>query len=178
MVMATQNPIEQEGTYPLPEAQLDRFLFKLVVRFPTELELIEIARRTLLNSDEVVGPEPTTRAEDILRWNRLLRTLPISSEILQYASRLLLATHPDQKCVDPKIAGWIRYGASPRGLQSMLGAARLKAVLNGRTNVTRSDVNEVALPCLRHRVLLSFEAESDGITPDHVIEEIVKRMNG
>lgn len=178
MVMATQNPLEQEGTYPLPEAQLDRFLFKLVVRFPTELELIEIARRTLTGPGDGVSAAPTVNAEDILRWGKFLRGLPISTEVLQHAARLVLATHPDQGRIDPKIAGWIRYGASPRGLQALLGAARLKAALAGRREVMRKDVNEVALPCLRHRVLLSFEAESDGITPDRVLDEILKRISG
>ncbi len=176
LVMATQNPLEQEGTYPLPEAQLDRFLFKLIVRFPTELELIEIARRTLMSPDQQAKIEPVTNAEELVRWGHLLQGLPIPTEVLQYASALILATHPDQKRVDPKLASWIRYGASPRGLQALLKAGRLRAVLKGRDIVTRDDINEVALPCLRHRVLLSFEAESEGITPDRVVEEIVRRM--
>jgi len=176
MVMATQNPIEQEGTYPLPEAQLDRFLFKVVVRFPTELELIEIARRTTQtdrveqHAAKVVGPE------ELLRWNAMLRGMPVHQDILQHASRLILATHPEQKKIEPKIAAWIRYGASPRGLQALVNAARLRAVLAGRGNVLRDDVNAVALPCLRHRILLSFEAESEGVTPDKVIEEVIQRV--
>jgi MoxR-like ATPase len=175
MVMATQNPIEQEGTYPLPEAQLDRFLFKLLVRFPTELELIEIAKRTVTGASGPACVPAAATAADLLKWSAMVRAIPLPTEILQHAARLILATHPSEKRLEPKVAAWIRYGASPRGLQALTSAARLRAILDGRTTVRRDDVNEVAMPCLRHRVLLSFEAETEGITPDRLIEEVVKR---
>ncbi len=179
MVMATQNPLEQEGTYPLPEAQLDRFLFKLIVRFPTELELIQIAERTVLGTTSDDGMlSAVTNAENLVRWNKVLKQLHISKDVIQYASQLILATHPREKRIDPKLAGLIRYGASPRGLQALLSAARLKAVIDGRSTPNRHDVNAVALPCLRHRVLLSFEAESEGVNSDDIIEKIIQRLNG
>jgi MoxR-like ATPase len=106
----------------------------------------------------------------------MLRQIELPTPTLQHAARVILATHPEHKVLDPKIASWIRYGASPRGLQALVAAGRLRAVLQGRSEVRRDDINDVALPCLRHRVLLSFEAESEGVTPDHVIEEVVKRV--
>lgn len=176
MVMATQNPLEQEGTYPLPEAQLDRFLFKVLVRFPTELELIDIGRRTIAGET----PQPPRRAvdsvEQIIEFSRMLRRIALPTSTLQHAARLVLSTHPDQKLIDPSLAAWIRYGASPRGLQALIAAGRLRAALQGRAEVLRDDINDVALPCLRHRVLLSFEAESEGVTPDQLITEILKRV--
>ena len=175
IVMATQNPIEQEGTYPLPEAQLDRFLFKLIVRFPTELELIEIARRTVMGEMGTMRLEPAVSAAELMQWSAMIRSIPVPTDVIQHAARIILASHPDEKRLEPKIAAWIRYGASPRGLQALTSAARLRAVLAGRTAVRRDDVNDVAAPCLRHRILLSFEAESEGITADRVIEEILKR---
>lgn len=177
MVMATQNPLEQEGTYPLPEAQLDRFLFKIIVRFPTELELIEIIRRTSCGNGPPVLTRAVSSTEDILACSRMLRRIPVPSATLQYGARLILSTHPQQKLVEPKVANWIRYGASPRGLQAIIAAARLNAVMAGRTSVGRDDINEVALPCLRHRVLLSFEAESEGVTSDQVVEEVIRRVH-
>jgi MoxR-like ATPase len=181
LVMATQNPLEQEGTYPLPEAQLDRFLFKVLVRFPTELELIDIAKRTVVGAHSPVAQKVVESPAQILGFTRMLRQIPVGNLTLQYAARMVLSTHPEhtahpeQKMLEPRIAGWIRYGASPRGLQALVAAARMRAVLEGRVEVRRDDIAEVALPCLRHRVLLSFQAETEGITPDHVIEEVVKR---
>jgi MoxR-like ATPase len=170
-VLATQNPLEQEGTYPLPEAQLDRFLFKLLVRFPTQLELIEIMKRT--TGAPAGGARPLVDSTDrILRWARLLRRVPIGSAVLDYGARLLLATHPQ-----PSSGGRIRAGASPRGLQAMILAAKLRAVLANRFSVTRADMAEVAKPCLRHRILLSFDAEAEGVTTDQVIDDLLQRVS-
>ena len=174
MVMATQNPLEQEGTYPLPEAQLDRFMFKLLVRFPTELELIQIIQRT--SGTGMPQATQVNSAGQIVNWSNMLRRIPVPTHVLQHAARLVLATHPQQKMVEPSVAAWIRYGASPRGMQAMVAAARLQAVLDGRGEVTRVDINNMAMPCLRHRVLLSFEAESEGITSDRVVDEVLKRI--
>jgi MoxR-like ATPase len=175
-VLATQNPLEQEGTYPLPEAQLDRFLFKLLVRFPTQLELIEIMKRT------TGAAAPPTRplvdsSERLLRWAKLLRRVPVGTQVLEYGARVLLATHPQPSSGGGGIvAGRVRCGASPRGLQAMILAGKLRAVLAGRLTVTRQDLIEVAKPCLRHRILLSFDAEAEGVTPDQVIEDVLQRV--
>jgi MoxR-like ATPase len=175
LVMATQNPLESEGTYPLPEAQLDRFFFKLLVRFPTQLELVEIMKRTTGQP----GPKlqrVLSSPEQILTWSRLLRQVPIGSQVLDYGARLLLATHPKEGSADQGPAKWVRCGASPRGLQAMVLAAKARAVLNGCFTVTREDLADVAKQCLRHRILLSFEAEAEGIRADQVIEQIVQKV--
>jgi MoxR-like ATPase len=174
VVLATQNPLEQEGTYPLPEAQLDRFLFKLLVRFPTQLELVEIMKRT--TGTPAAPPKAFVNSADrILHWAMLIRRLPVSSAVLDHGAKLLLATHPQN--ADASRKRLIRYGASPRGLQAMVLAAKINAVLGGRFSVNRSDVNEVAKQCLRHRVLLSFEAEAEGVVADQVIDEILQRLH-
>jgi MoxR-like ATPase len=175
VVLATQNPLEQEGTYPLPEAQLDRFLFKLLVRFPTQLELIEIIKRTTGAMPVAVKPVVDS-SERILRWSKLVRQVPVGAPILEYSARLLLATHPS----GGKGAGpgkHIRCGASPRGLQAMILAAKLGAVLAGRFTVTREDINDVAKACLRHRILLTFEAEAEGARTDQIVDEIVRQLH-
>jgi MoxR-like ATPase len=176
-VLATQNPLEQEGTYPLPEAQLDRFLFKLLIRFPTQLELVEIMKRTTGSA----GP-PARRVVDsserLLYWGRLLRQVPVASQVLDYGARLLLATHPKPAGTPGAAQGvgkWVRCGASPRGLQAMVLAAKLRAVLAGRFAVSREDLADAAKPCLRHRILLTFEAEAEGITTDQLISQLVEK---
>jgi MoxR-like ATPase len=174
MVLATQNPLEQEGTYPLPEAQLDRFLFKLLVRFPTQLELVEIMKRTTASGAE--GLKPLVESpQRILFWASLLRRVAASTQILDFAARLLLATH-SKDAGGSGTAKYIRCGASPRGLQAMILAAKLRAVLNGRFSITREDVIDAAKPSLRHRILLTFEAEAEGIRPDGLIDLILQRL--
>ncbi|HYO10554.1 MAG TPA: AAA family ATPase [Tepidisphaeraceae bacterium] len=174
-VLATQNPLEQEGTYPLPEAQLDRFLFKLLVRFPTQLELVEIMKRTTgappAHNRPLVGS-----TERIVRWAKLLRRVPVGATVLDYGARLLLATHPGTAGGGGAAGGRIRAGASPRGLQSMILAGKLRAVLAGRFTVTRQDLIDAAKPCLRHRILLTFDAEAEGVTADQVIDDILQRV--
>jgi MoxR-like ATPase len=177
MVMATQNPLESEGTYPLPEAQLDRFLFKLIVRFPTQIELMEIMRRT---TQRLVAKADRTveSAQQILEWGGLLRQVPIATPILEYAARILLGTHRQEKGPNFQAVGkYVRFGASPRGLQAMVLAAKVRAVLDGRFAVSRDDIAKVAKPCLRHRILLTFEAESEGIQSDNLVDLIIQNIN-
>jgi MoxR-like ATPase len=176
VVMATQNPLEQEGTYPLPEAQLDRFMFKLLVRFPTQLELVEIMKRT--TGAIAVKNKPVVDAgRQILQWAALLRNVPASTQVLDFGARLLLATHTKAHGgIDVGVGKWVRCGASPRGLQAMVLAAKLRAVLEGRFSASREDVIEMAKPALRHRVLLTFEAEAEGIRTDQLIEQVIQKI--
>jgi MoxR-like ATPase len=170
-VLATQNPIELEGTYPLPEAQLDRFFFKVLVPFPSETELLEIARRTTgstLPELQAVGD-----AEAIVGAQHVAREVPIADHVLRYAARLIMATHPNRTELD-SIRKYVRYGASPRGLQTLVLAGKVRALLEGRYNVAFEDLAAVAHPALRHRVFLQFEAEADAITTDQIIDEILE----
>jgi MoxR-like ATPase len=170
-VLATQNPIELEGTYPLPEAQLDRFFFKAMVPFPSETELLEIARRTTgsaLPELKAVGD-----AEAIVGAQRVAREVPIADHVLRYAARLIMATHPNRSELD-SVRKYVRYGASPRGLQTLVLAGKVRALLEGRYNVAFEDLAAVAHPALRHRVFLQFEADADSITTDQIIDEILE----
>jgi MoxR-like ATPase len=170
-VLATQNPIELEGTYPLPEAQLDRFFFKVLVPFPSETELLEIARRTTGESMpqlHVIGD-----ADAIVAAQRVAREVPIAEHVLRYAARLITATHPNRTELD-SVRRYVRYGASPRGLQTLVLAGKVRALLEGRFNVAFDDLAAVARPALRHRVFLQFEAEADTITTDQIIDEILE----
>ena len=172
VVMATQNPLENEGTYPLPEAQLDRFMFKLHVRFPTQLELLEIMRRT--TTEGTSSAERVIQSPDqILAWAQLLRRVPVATPVLEFGARLLLATHPPK---DGGISEKVRFGASPRGLQAMVLAGKLRAVLDGRFAVHREDLLDVAKPALRHRIGLTFEAESEGLDPDALVDRAASQV--
>jgi MoxR-like ATPase len=170
-VLATQNPIELEGTYPLPEAQLDRFFFKILVPFPSENELLEIARRTTGESTPQL--KPVADAAIILAAQRVAREVPVAEHVLRYAGRLISASHPDRTEID-SVKKYIRYGASPRGMQTLILAGKVRALLEGRYNVAFEDLDAVALPALRHRIFLQFEAEADGVTADQVIGEILE----
>jgi MoxR-like ATPase len=171
-VLATQNPIELEGTYPLPEAQLDRFFFKAIVPFPSETELLEIARRTT----GATTPElhAIGDADSIIAAQRVAREVPIAEHVLRYAGRLIIATHPNRTELD-SVRKYVRYGASPRGLQTLVLAGKVRALLEGRYNVAFEDLAAVARPALRHRVFLQFEAEADGVTTDQIIDEVLER---
>ena len=171
-VLATQNPIELEGTYPLPEAQLDRFFFKILVPFPSENELLEIARRT--TGDSTPTLKAVADAGTILAAQRVAREVPVAEHVLRYAGRLISATHPDRTEID-NVKKYIRYGASPRGMQTLILAGKVRALLEGRYNVAFEDLAAVAAPALRHRIFLQFEAEADGVTGDRVIAEILER---
>ncbi len=172
-VLATQNPIEMEGTYPLPEAQLDRFMFKLNVSFPAADELTEILNRTTQQADPRAGK--ATDGDTILRMGDLARGIPVASHVNDYSVRLLLATHPDNDGAPAAVKRFVRYGASPRGAQSMILGAKISVLLGGRYNVSFEDLQAMAFPALRHRIILNFEGEAEGITTDDVIGEIVKR---
>jgi MoxR-like ATPase len=173
-VLATQNPIEMEGTYPLPEAELDRFFFKLNVGYPTREQLNEIVRRTTS-----VASDPVSRVADgrtLQAMQTLGRQVPIASHVADYAVRIVMATHPDGEGAPDVTGRYVRYGASPRAAQAIVLAAKILALLNGRLNVSFEDVRRVAPPALRHRVLLNFEAESRSVTPDTLIRQILQSV--
>ncbi|HVS50233.1 MAG TPA: AAA family ATPase [Candidatus Dormibacteraeota bacterium] len=170
-VLATQNPIELEGTYPLPEAHLDRFFFKVLVPFPTETELLEIARRT--TGESMPQLHAIGDADAIVAAQRVAREVPIAEHVLRYAARLITATHPNRAELD-SVRRYVRYGASPRGLQTLVLAGKVRALLEGRFNVAFDDLTAVARPALRHRVFLQFEAEADTVTTDQIIDEILE----
>src|SRR5205814_9033150 len=169
-VLATQSRVELEGTYPLPEAQLDRFFFKILVPFPPEGDLLEIARRTTGESTPQL--KSVADAGAILAAQRTAREVPIAEHVLRYAARLLSATHPDRTELD-SVRRYVRWGASPRGLQTLVLGGKVRALLEGRYNVAFDDLNAIAQPALRHRIFLQFEAEADGITADRIISEIL-----
>ncbi|MGI8657554.1 MAG: AAA family ATPase [Candidatus Limnocylindria bacterium] len=170
-VLATQNPLEMEGTYPLPEAQLDRFFFKIDVPFPSEEDLISIMERTTGTDQPTVGKAAT--GADVIAMQRLARDVPIASHVVAYAIRILRATHPDTERVPEIVKSYVRYGGSPRGAQAMVLGAKIHALLDGRFNVSYSDVQAVAPPALRHRVILNFEGEAEGISTDSVVRAII-----
>jgi len=170
-VLATQNPLEMEGTYPLPEAQLDRFLFKVMVPFPSEEDLITIMDRTT-GVDSVTAEKVCTAAE-IVDMQRLARSVPIAPHITAFAVSVLAATHPDQARAPELVREYVRYGASPRGAQALVTAGKIFALLDGRFNVSVDDVRAAALPALRHRIILNFEGEAEGITTEAVVRSIL-----
>jgi MoxR-like ATPase len=172
-VLATQNPIELEGTYPLPEAQLDRFLFKLAVPYPSESELAEIARRTTGAAEPELARVADACA--VLAMANLVRTVPLADHVLDYAVRLVSATRPERSSV-PEVAGQVRFGASPRAVQALALTGKARALLAGRFNVAFEDIRASAHPVLRHRLLLTFEAEADGVTSDRLIERLLEAV--
>ena len=173
-VLATQNPLEMEGTYPLPEAQLDRFFFKVDVPFPTAEELTEIAVRTT-GADQPQA-EPVADGPAIQAMQELARGVPIADHVTAYAARLLRATHPDDAGAPDVVRRYVRYGASPRGMQAMILAGKILALLDGRYNVAYDDLREAALPALRHRLILGFEAQAEGLTTDAVIQDVLAQV--
>jgi MoxR-like ATPase len=170
-VMATQNPIEQEGTYPLPEAQLDRFFFKLVVEYSGRDEMHEIIDRTTAGVTATV--EPVLDGAKILEHQALARRVAVARHVQDFAVRCVLATHPSSPYTVPDAAKYLRYGASPRAAQAIVLGAKVRALLDGRFNVSFKDIREVVPPAMRHRVILNFEAEAEGITPDRVLERVI-----
>lgn len=173
LVIATQNPLEMEGTYPLPEAQLDRFLFKLRVPFPERGELHDILDRTTQNSD--VAVHAVLEGQQILDMRRIVRSVPVAPHVQDYAVRLVLATHPEDSANTPA-AKYIRYGSSPRGAQTLILGGKVRALLQGRFNVSVEDVDALMLAALRHRIILNFEAHADGRTPDDLLQEIASKV--
>jgi MoxR-like ATPase len=173
-VLATQNPLEMEGTYPLPEAQLDRFMFKVMVPFPTEDDLIQIVERTT-GSDTATAGKICTAAE-IVEMQRLARAVPIAPHVTAYAVSVLSATHPDQPRAPELVREYVRYGASPRGAQALVTAGKIGALLDGRFNVSIDDIRAVAMPALRHRIILNFEGEAEGITSEAIVRTILESV--
>jgi MoxR-like ATPase len=173
-VLATQNPLEMEGTYPLPEAQLDRFFFKLKVMYPPEAALHEILDRTTQAGEGTV--DRVVDAIEILEMRQTARAVPIARPIQAYAIRLTLGTHPESPYAPPLVTRYVRYGASPRAAQAMVLAAKIRALRNGRAFVSPDDIRDVALPALRHRLLLNFEGEAEQINPDVIVAELLSHV--
>jgi MoxR-like ATPase len=171
-VMATQNPIDQEGTYPLPEAQLDRFFFKIIVGYPNAEELAEVLSRTTTGLRPEVGK--VLEREALMELMKLVREVPVASHVKDYAVRLVLATHPKTDTAAPIASQYLRFGSSPRGGQTMLLAGKVRALIDGRFNVSFDDIEAVAPSALRHRLIPNFEAEAEGITTDHIIAQVLR----
>ena len=174
LVLATQNPLEMEGTYPLPEAQLDRFFFKLKVTFPSSDELHTILDRTTAKDSPVVNKVMHDPAE-VLALREVVRQVPLAKEIQAHAIDLVLATHPSDQRASALTKKYVRYGASPRGAQALILAGKIHALLDGRYHVSRADIDQAAPAALRHRIILNFEGEAEGTSTDEVIAEILKQ---
>jgi MoxR-like ATPase len=173
-VMATQNPIEQEGTYPLPEAQLDRFFFKLWVNYSSRDELATIVDRT--TRGETIEPQKVMDGPEIRQWQQLIREVILADHVRDYIVRLTLATHPQGPYAAEITNKYLRWGASPRGAQTVALAAKVRALLDGRYNVSFEDVRRVYLPAMRHRVILNFEAQAESLTTDQILLEILEKL--
>jgi MoxR-like ATPase len=170
-VLATQNPVEQEGTYPLPEAQLDRFMFMVNIGYPTKKEERQIVRATTMDLE--AQPEPVLSAADILQVQKVLRKLPVSDHVVDYAVTLARATRPKEPNTPAFINEWLTWGAGPRAAQYLVLAAKARAILDGRLNVGVEDVKRMAKPVLRHRLFTNFNADAEGVGPDQVIEKLL-----
>jgi len=173
-VMATQNPVEQEGTYPLPEAQLDRFLFKLIVGYPQEHEYKAILDRTVGDEDLVV--DAVSNGPAILAMRHVVRQVPVPGHVQDYAIRLMMGTQPGSKHATRATHDNVALGSSPRGAQALLLAGKVQALLAGRFTVNTDDVRKVALPALRHRVIVNFQGQSDGVTPDDIVRGVLDHV--
>lgn len=173
LVLATQNPLEMEGTYPLPEAQLDRFFFKLKVPYPTADELHAIVERTTSGPGAPVSKVIQDPGE-VLRLRELVRQVPVAREVQAHAVNLVMATHPENPQSCPSARRYVRYGASPRGAQTLILAAKIYALLDGRYHVAKADIEQAALPALRHRIILNFEGEAEGKEIDGIIREALR----
>jgi MoxR-like ATPase len=174
-VLATQNPIEMEGTYPLPEAQMDRFLFKLNVEFPNLKDLSQIVNLTT-NSEDIELKKISDRNK-LLDMINMSKEIPVSEAVMEYAMKLVLYTHPENEESPDTTKKYVRFGSSPRGAQAIVKAARIKALIEGRFNVSFDDIKYVAYPALRHRIILNFEAMSDDVNSDFVIERIIDKID-
>jgi MoxR-like ATPase len=173
-VLATQNPIEQEGTYPLPEAQLDRFMFNIRIGYPTEAEELEIVRRT--TAGDAAEPMPVLSSDEILKLQQLVRRVPVAETVMKYAMAFARASRPGEAGVPGYVKESVTWGAGPRASQFLVLAAKARALLKGRPAVAGEDVRAVALPVLRHRILPNFSAEAEGITSDHLVTRIVESV--
>lgn len=175
-VLATQNPIEQDGTYPLPEAQMDRFMFKLIVPNPGVDDLMDIVNMTQKTMDEVA--DAVCSGEELLEMRRTANQIPVAEEVMRYAMTLCLATHPDSECASAAAKKYVRLGASPRAGQALISAAKVRALMHGRFNVSYSDLNDLAYPVLRHRLKMNFEAIAEQVKADDVIRMVIEELNG
>jgi MoxR-like ATPase len=170
-VLATQNPIEMEGTYPLPEAQLDRFAFKISIESPALQDLLTILDRT--TGVQTPTPDRVVNAAQIVTMKHLVRAVPVATHVKDYIGRLVLGTHPDTPSAPEITKKYIRFGASPRGAQAIILAAKVLALRDGRYNVSFADVRSVLLPCLRHRIILNFEGQAEGLSTDAVVKRVI-----
>jgi len=173
-VLATQNPIDQEGTYPLPEAQLDRFFYKLLVGYPSADELSEVIART--TEENQVQVNKVVDGHALSELQHMVKQVPVASHVKDYAIRLVLASHPNTETALEITNKFLRFGSSPRGAQSLLLGAKVRALTEGRFNVSFDDIHAVALPALRHRLIVNFEAEAEGITTDHILDKILSEV--
>jgi MoxR-like ATPase len=173
-VLATQNPLEMEGTYPLPEAQLDRFMFKVNVSYPTKQDLVTVLERTTGN--DVPHAKKVADGKEIISMGKLALSTPVASHVNEYVARLIVATHPDDPSAPEKVKQFVRYGASPRGAQALIVGGKINALLEGRFNVSFEDIAAVAPATLRHRLLLNFEGLAEGISPDDIIADLLKAV--
>lgn len=170
-VLATENPIEQDGTYPLPEAQMDRFMFKLLMKFPSDKELMDIVKMTQITMDETA--EVAMNGHDILEMRELAAQVPVIDDVLDYAVRLVSGTHPEISGASDTAKKYIKYGASPRAAQALITCAKVRALMNGNFNVSYADIEALALPVLRHRIKINYTAVSEKLTVDDVIAKLV-----
>ncbi len=175
LVLATQNPLEMEGTYPLPEAQLDRFFFKLKVRYPSPSDLHTIIDRTTTGETPKIEKVIQT-ADEVLKLREIVREVPIARDIQAHAIAVVMATHPENEIASPLAKQFVRYGASPRGVQTLILAAKIFALLEDRYHVAKADIDKAAPATLRHRIILNFEGEAEGKTTDEIIEEILRTV--
>ena len=171
-VLATENPVEQDGTYPLPEAQMDRFVFKLIMKFPSIAELVDIVKMTQVTLDEVA--EPVVGGEEILAMRELAKDVPVLDEVMSYAVNLVSGTHPELEKTTEVAKKYIRYGASPRAAQALITSAKVRALMRGNYNVSYEDIDALAAPVLRHRLKINYTAANDGLSVDDVIALLVK----
>lgn len=173
-VLATQNPLENEGTYPLPEAQLDRFLLKIIVSYPSKEELKEIVKRT--TSSETPRAEKAADGEQILRLQETAKQILVADDVLDYAVRLLMSTHPSEPEAPDSVKRYVQFGSGPRGIQSVIALAKVRAFCAGRLNVSFHDVEQVAIPALRHRIFLNFEGQATGVSTDSILSDVLASL--
>ena len=174
LVLATQNPIEQEGTYPLPEAQLDRFMFMVYIDYPTQEEERRIVKATTREAD--VKPKAVLRGSDVLAIQEIVRRVPISDHVMNYAIHLARATRPSADEAPPFVKEWLTWGAGPRAAQYLVLGAKGRAIMSGRYNVSCKDIRAMALPVLRHRIFTNFNADAEGVTPDAIVEKLLETI--
>lgn len=174
-VLATQNPLEQEGTYPLPEAQLDRFMFKLLIDFPSLDELDQIVNLT--SKDKQEGAKKVIDGDQILMLKETASQVPIAKPVQEYALKIVLNTHPNKEISNEWVDKYVRYGSSPRGAQAIIHGARVRALMEGRYNVSFDDIRDIAYPALRHRLFLNYQAVTEGLRPDDIIGQIIEQLD-